>query len=546
MNQFLGIILNRLTIGFTFAFLYQLTVGVATSIFSLPLTGNIQDLIVGIETIESGNGLLFVFWWIISTLIITALALLIVKNKKFLSPYKKEVNLDIPPKITILTPLVIGCIISFLFFLTDLVIGMVIKSGSSTDILAIYEAAINGDSIPLVVSIFFSIIAGFIVLGVIGKTAKVEQLTPDVTLEKFASLAKKVSKKAKITKTSDTIGLRPGALIHVGQKKVEKITFSIIEYNEKEIMESNPEFIEECFTTNEKLTNRWINVIGIHDSDVIKKFGNYYNLHPLTQADIMNSDLRPKIEITENYIFLILKMPHFTDSGELLTEQLSVIIGSNYVLTFQEEEGDIFDGIRNRLRNSSGNIRKLKSDYLGYALVDALVDNYFVIMERLGEISEEIEEDLIQKPTPLTLQTIHKLKRELIMLRKTIWPIREVIDGLERSDSKFVQKATKTYLRDVYNHAVQIMDTVESSRDLVSGMLDTYLSTLSNKMNEVMKTLTIIASIFIPITFIAGIYGTNFDYIPELSWHGSYFVMLAAMCIVALIMMIWFKKKHWV
>jgi magnesium transporter len=252
------------------------------------------------------------------------------------------------------------------------------------------------------------------------------------------------------------------------------------------------------------------------------------------------------VEITDNYIFMIVKMPYITESGELLIEQLSIIIGANYVLTFQEKKGDIFDSIRNRLRNAIGNIRRLKSDYLGYALIDAIIDNYFAIMEKLGDISEGIEEDLINNPTPATLQSIHKLKRELVMLRKTIWPIREVIDNLERSETLFIQRDTKTYLRDVYNHAIQIMDTVESTRDLVGGMLDTYLSTLSNKMNEVMKTLTIIASIFIPITFIAGVYGTNFDYIPELAWHGSYFTMLGVMGVLALVMMVWFRKKHWI
>ncbi|MBS3922393.1 MAG: magnesium/cobalt transporter CorA [Nitrosarchaeum sp.] len=546
MKHALGVVLNRLTIGFTFAFLYQITVGIATSVFSLPLTGNVQDLIVGIQKIESGQGLLFIFWWIISTIIITMLALVIVRYKKFLCPYKKEAILDIPPKITILTPIIIGGIISFLFFLTDLVIGLIVKVGSSTDVQAIYQAAINGDVTPLAISIFFSILAGFIVLGITGKTRKVEQITPDVTLEKFTNLAKKVSKKSRITKTSDTIGLHPGALVHVGQKKVEKVTFSVIEYNEKEISEDRPDLIDGCFTEHDKSKIHWINVNGIHDSTVIEKFGSHYNLHPLVQADIMNSDLRPKIEITENYIFLIVKMPHFTKSGELLIEQLSIIIGTNYVLTFQEEEGDIFDSLRGRIRNSVGNVRKLKSDYLGYALIDAIVDNYFAVMEKLGEISEEIEEALINNPTPSTLQTIHRLKRQLVMLRKTIWPIREVIDNLERSDTIFIHKATKTYLRDVYSHAIQIMDTVESARDLAGGMLDTYLSTLSNKMNEVMKTLTIIASIFIPITFIAGVYGTNFDYIPELSWNGSYFTMLAVMAVVALTMMMWFKKKRWV
>ncbi len=546
MNRVLGIILNRLTIGFTFAFIYQITVGIATSIFSLPLSGNVQDLIIGIEKIESGNGLLFILWWIISTIIITIIALVIVKYKKFLCPYKKESSMDIPSKITILTPIIIGGIISFLFFLTDLVIGLIVKVGSSTDVQAIYQAAINGDVTPLTISIFFSILAGFIVLGITGKTGKVEQITPDVTLEKFASLAKKVSEKSRITKLSHTIGMHPGALVHVGEKKVEKITYSVIEYNEKEIKERIPNFAEECFPTGNESVIHWINVYGIHDSTVIEKFGSYYKLHPLVQADIMNSELRPKVEITDNYIFMIVKMPYITETGELLIEQLSIIIGANYVLTFQEKKGDIFDSIRNRLRNAIGNLRKLKSDYLGYALIDAIIDNYFAIMEKLGDISEGIEEDLINNPTPVTLQSIHKLKRELVMLRKTIWPIREVVDNLERSETLLIQKDTKTYLRDVYNHAIQIMDTVESTRDLVGGMLDTYLSTLSNKMNEVMKTLTIIASIFIPITFIAGVYGTNFDYIPELAWHGSYFTMLGVMGGIALIMMIWFRKKRWI
>lgn len=546
MHDKIGIIINRLTVGFIFAFLYQIVVGIATSVLSLPLTGNIQDLISGLEQIEKDQGYLFIIWWIVSTIIITTISLVIVRYKKYVSPYKDEKDIDIPPKITAVTAIIIGAIISFLFFLLDLIIGSIVKIGSATDVQAIYEAASNGDFGPLGVSILFSIIAGFIIVGVASKTSKVKQLTRDVGITKIADLARIVSKKNDdVTTSSDTVGLQPGALVHVGEKHVEDVSFQQIEYDKQHFTKKDFDKVENCLTTNDNPYVSWTNVVGIHDSEIIKKIGDYYKLHVLIQADIMNTELRPKIDNQGDHIFMILKLPHVLEDGKLFMEQISLIVGKNFVLSFQETKDDVFDPIRDRIEKLIGTIRERGADYLAYAIVDAIVDHYYVIMENVGLQSESLEEELMQNPNPRTLQTIHLLKREMVILRKSIWPMREVIDGFERMESELIETKTKRYLRDVYNHTVQVMDNIEGLRDMIGGMLDTYLSSVSNKMNEVMKTLTIIASIFIPITFIAGVYGTNFAYIPELAWEGSYFVMIGVMAIIVLTMVTWFKKKAW-
>ncbi|MDH3822777.1 MAG: magnesium/cobalt transporter CorA, partial [Nitrosopumilus sp.] len=278
---------------------------------------------------------------------------------------------------------------------------------------------------------------------------------------------------------------------------------------------------------------------------IIQKIGQYYSIHNLVQSDIMNTELRPKIEDHDDYLHILLKLPHILSENLLFMEQISFLVGKNYVLSFQETSDDIFDPIRKRLENSVGTIRERKSDYITYALVDAIIDYYYVVMEKIGTQTEQLEEELMDNPTPKTLQTIHTLKREMVILRKSIWPMREVIDRFERMQSELIQESTRTYLRDVYNHSVQVMDNIEGLREMIGGMLDTYLSSIGNKMNEVMKTLTIIASIFIPITFLAGIYGTNFSYVPELEWEGSYFVMIGVMGVIVLIMILWFRNKKW-
>ncbi len=547
MKEQIGILANRLVLGFLFAFVYQIFVVVATSLLSLPLTGNIQDLISGIEQIDSANGIWFIAWWIISTIIITVIALVIIKNKKYLYPYKQEKDINIPQKITAVTAIVTGAVISFLFFLIDLVIGSIVKVNTPADVLAIYQAAAIGDFGPLTISLIFSIIAGFVIIGVVGKTSKVSEFTQEIGLHDFSRFSKIIKKtKPKGTTIADTIGLRPGELVHVGEKKVDKIQIDLFEYDEKNICETKDASIEACLESKNKPNVSWINVVGIHDANIIEQFGTEFGLHSLHQANIMNTELRPLIEISEDYIHLMLKMPHFNhEKGKIELEQISFIIAENHLVTFQEIKEDFFDKIRIRLRENVGSIRKRKTDYLAYTLLDAIIDSYFLVLEQIGEITENLEEELMVNPGPNTLQTLQALKHQMILLRKSMWPAREVIDSLQRSHSALVADDTKTYLRDTYNHIVQIIDTIEGLRDLVGGMKDTYLSSVSNRMNEIMKTLTIIASIFIPITFIAGVYGTNFEYIPELAWEGSYFVMIIVMIIIVIFMIMWFRKKQW-
>ena len=548
MKESIGIIINRLVYGFIFAFLYQIVIGIATSLLSIPLTGNIQDLISGVEQIESQHGPWLVVWWIISTVIITAMALLIIRYKRYLSPYKGEKDIEIPPKITIVTAIIIGASISFLFFLLDTVIGIVVEPGTKTDVSAIYQAAIIGDFAPLTVSILFSIIAGFIIVGVASKTSKVKEITKDFGLQDIANISRIMNKtKTQKTTLSDTIGHRPGALIHVGERRVEQVTMNLIEYDEKNIHEIPDASIKECLESKNKSNVSWINVVGVHDAEIIKTFGDDFDIHALHQSNIMNTELRPYIEVFDNYVLLMLKMPHYDDkTGKLDLEQISIILAQGHVLTFQEHSADFFDQIRNRLRNNSGSIRKLQSDYLTYAIIDAIIDSYFLVIEKVGDMTEDIEEELMANPNPETMQTIQTLKRRMISLRKSIWPAREIIDYLGRDSTSLISDGTRTYLRDVYNHVIQVTDSIEGLRDVIGGMLDTYLSSVSNRMNEVMKTLTVIAAIFIPITFIAGIYGTNFSYVPELQWEGSYFVMLIGMALISGMMIAWFRKKRWI
>ncbi|MCV0411709.1 magnesium/cobalt transporter CorA [Nitrosarchaeum sp.] len=547
MNNTFGLVINRLSVGFLFAVVYQIVVASATYLLSIPLSGNISDLFLGIKKADS-EGILLIAWWIISTIIITLISLIIVKHKNYFSVYKNEKNIDIPPKISILTIIVIGSIISFMFFLMDSAIGIFVPSNSAADVQAIYESALDGNFIPFYFSVLFSLLTGFIIVGVAAKTSNVSKITGDFGVNNFSYLSKFLTKKKlnRITMT-DTIGFRPGALIHIGEKKVENIRIDLFEYDEKNVLEIQNATIEACLESKNKQNVTWINIIGIHDPKIIEQFGNAFGVHSLHQSNIMNTELRPSIDIHENYIFLMLKMPHFNEqSGKIDLEQISFVISKYHLLTFQEIEADFFDQIRKRLRENIGKIRTLQTDYLGYVLLDAIIDSYFLVLEKISDISENLEDELMTNPSTNTLHTLQFLKRQMILLRKSVWPAREVLDNLQRSSTSLIYDETKTYLRDVYNHAVQVIDTTEGLRDVVGSLLDTYLSSVSNKMNEVMKTLTVIASIFIPITFIASIYGTNFEYIPELQWYGSYFVMIAGMGVTVLIMLIWFKKKKWV
>jgi len=349
-----------------------------------------------------------------------------------------------------------------------------------------------------------------------------------------------------IKRMSRTAGLSPGTLVHVGKRKVEKTRITILDYGEKRFEEKEVKRVEECFPFKDKPTITWINIDGLHEVEVIRKIGKHFNLHPLMLEDIVNTGQRPKVEEFDGYILIVLKMIYLAEkTDQVIAEQISLVLGPNFVISFQETMGDIFNPIRERIRNNRGNHRKAGADYLAYSLIDMIVDNYFHILEKFGEKIEVIEEQLMATPTQETMKSIHSLKREIILLRRSVWPLRDLVNVIERSDSKLINKKTKIYLRDVYDHSIQVMDTVETFRDMLSGMLDLYLSSISNKMNEIMKVLTIITTIFIPLSFLAGIYGMNFEFMPELEWRWGYHMVWAVMIVSAISMVIYFRKKGW-
>lgn len=349
-----------------------------------------------------------------------------------------------------------------------------------------------------------------------------------------------------LKKRGKSIGLTPGTPVHIGERFLEKPKISIIDYSPEYLEEKTVDGIEKCIPYLEKPTITWINIDGIHQTDIIEQIGQSFKIHPLTLENIMNTAQRPKIEYFSNYIYIALKMIYWdNDKQELSIEHISLILTDHAVISFQEKEGDVFNPVRQRIKNEAGKIRKSDSDYLLYSLLDSVVDQYFLVLEKVGDKLELLEDILIAHPSPDNQQTIHQIKRNLIFLRNAVWPLREVINKLEKDESDLVHKNTKLFLRDIYDHTIQIIETTETLRDMISGLLDIYLSSVSNRMNEVMKVLTIIATIFIPLTFVAGIYGMNFKHMPELSWKWGYPTILSVMFLIGLGMFFFFKKKKW-
>jgi len=349
-----------------------------------------------------------------------------------------------------------------------------------------------------------------------------------------------------LKKTSRKTGLPPGTLVHIGERKTEEVKITVIDYDQTTFRETGVKTIEECFSFKETPTVTWINIDGLHDVDIIKKTGEYFGIHPLIQEDILHTGQRPKMEDLDAHILIILKMLLYDDETSVInTEQISIILGPNFVISFQEMKGDVFNSLRERIRTGKGRIRRMGTDYLAYSLLDSIVDHYFILLEKCGERIEDLEEELALNPRPETLQDIHNLKQEIIFLRKSVWPLREVISSLERAESALINDTISMYLRDLYDHTIQVIDSVEAYHDILSGMIDLYLSSVSNRMNEVMKVLTVFASIFIPLTFIAGIYGMNFEFMPELKVRWAYPALWGLMIAVAAILLIVFKRKKW-
>jgi len=340
------------------------------------------------------------------------------------------------------------------------------------------------------------------------------------------------------------IGAPPGTLFYNGEETNQRIKITLIEFNESEFFEEVFYDLSDCIMHVKPNMVKWINVEGVHNLSLIEKIGKLYNLHPLTLEDIVHVDQRPKFEEFDNYILTIMRMINY--DNEVNSEQLSIVLLDNTVISFQEPHGgDAFDIIRNRLRQAKGRVRRLGADYLFYALMDAVVDCYFTAIEKIGDKVEGIEEEIMNEPKKESLNQLYRLKREVIFLRKQVWPLRDLIANLIRSETSLITPSTDLFLRDIQDHSTRIIDTVETYRDLLSGIMDIYLSTNANKMNEVMKVLTIMSSIFIPVTFIAGVYGMNFEFMPELKSPFGYAVIWAVMLTVIISLLIYFKRKKW-
>lgn len=339
-------------------------------------------------------------------------------------------------------------------------------------------------------------------------------------------------------------GAPPGTLVYSGEARTEQVKITLIEYNEHELIDKDFFDIDECMIHVKPNMVKWINVDGIHNVELIEKVGKLFDIHPLTLEDIVHASQRPKFEDYDDYVVSVMKMLYY--DSELHSEQVTIILRENTVISFQEVHGgDAFDLIRNRIRQGKGRIRKMQADYLYYALHDAVVDCYFNIMEKIGDRIELLEDELIENPAQTTLNQLHHMKREMIFLRKVVWPVRELISNIMRSESKLITEATEIYFRDVHDHAIRIIDAVETSRDLLSSMMDIYLSSVSNRMNEIMKVLTIISTIFIPVTFIAGVYGMNFRFMPELESPWAYAAVWVVMLSIMGSLVYYFRKKKW-
>ena len=347
-----------------------------------------------------------------------------------------------------------------------------------------------------------------------------------------------------VKRRSAKTGLPPGSLIHIGEKHADKAKITLCVYDETHFEEREIQTLEGVLPpAGETVT--WLHIDGLHEVQLLEAMGVSFSLHPLTLEDILNTEQRPKSEDHGDYLYIVLRHFHEDAGGVLSPEQVSIVLGKNWLISLQEKEGRLFDPIRERLRNEKGRLRKAGADYLAHALIDALVDSYFAILDGFGEKTEGLETALIGRPLPSTLRAIQTLKREMILLRKSVWPLREMLGGLGRSDSPLIGGQAVIYFRDIYDHAVQVIDTIETYRDMLSGMLDIYLSSISNRMNEIMKVLTIIATVFMPLTFLAGVYGMNFHYMPELEWRWGYFALWGVMIVIALFMLIAFRRKKW-
>ena len=350
------------------------------------------------------------------------------------------------------------------------------------------------------------------------------------------------------TRSSKKSGLPPGTLVHIGEERTDQAKISLIRYNELEVHEEDITSLEHLDGLSAKGgedTVAWINLEGVHHLEAIEGIGKDFGIHALTLEDLANTEQRPKIEEYEDYLFFVLKTFDYVDH-KLRMAQVGLVLKPKILISFEETSGAIFNTIKDYIRSGKGRIRKEGSDYLAYCLIDTIVDHYFNVLEQLGEDIELLQEELISRPTNRTLQRVHRIKREMLGFRRAVWPLRESVGGLLRGESAPIQKSTLVYLRDVYDHIIHAIDSIEIYRETLAGLIELYLSSMSNRMNEIMKVLTVIATIFMPLTFIVGLYGMNFKYMPELDSPWGYPAVLLVMASVAALMLFFFRKKKWI
>ncbi len=350
---------------------------------------------------------------------------------------------------------------------------------------------------------------------------------------------------AKKSRHKKSVGLAPGTIVYTGAKNQTETFIEVFDYSKTNYTEQEFTSIENCYQYKLSQSTTWININGLNNVNAIESIGKHYQLHPLVLEDIANIHQRPKIDEYDNCMFVVFKMLYYDTDQKLKVEHVSLVLGNDYVLSFQESDGDVFDVIRNRIRQNKGIIRNHGADYLLYTLMDAVVDNYFLIIETLGEKIEVIEEKIFGSPDNNLVQEIQNLKREALKIRRSIFPLREVVSKLEKASNELIQPKTHNYIRDLYDHTIQVIETIEIYRDMLWGLMDMYMTSISNKMNEVMKVLTIISTIFIPLTFIAGIYGMNFEHMPELKYNYGYPTLWGVMIVIFISLVYYFKRKKW-
>ncbi|WP_203258152.1 magnesium/cobalt transporter CorA [Hyunsoonleella ulvae] len=350
----------------------------------------------------------------------------------------------------------------------------------------------------------------------------------------------------RIYRSKKKLGQVPGSVIYTGEKVKSQLFLEAFDFTKDNCSETQLQSVEHVFNFKDTPTVSWININGLNHVKQIEQLGQHYNIHPLVLEDIVNIAQRPKIDEFDDYLFLVLKMLYYDNDKNIVSEQVSFILGKNYVLSFQESEGDVFDTVRDRIRHAKGRVRSMSADYLLYTLIDAIVDHYFSVIEILGDkvedfetaiFSNEVEED--------TSKNIQDLKREILRVRRAIFPLREVLNRIEKNDNNLIHPKTLTYYRDIYDHLVQVSENIDIYREMIWSLMDMYMTSISNKMNEVMKVLTIMASIFIPLTFIAGVYGMNFQHMPELHYKYGYYIVWGVMVVIFAALLYYFKRKKW-